>query len=681
MPIETGSMPSLLNGVSQQPAAVRSPSQASVQINALSSVSSGLQKRPPRRHVAKLNSDDVGDAFVHTIHRDDVEQYEVIIDDSGTLRVYHILTGNERTVDFPDGTGYLDATPARSGYSAITIADFTFIVNRERTVAMEVTTASGSLTGTVQTFADLPSSPTSGDIYRVQGDPSNAFDDFYTKFDGNVWVETVKPGVKTTLDAATMPHQLVRNADGTFTFSRVSWQTRVVGDASSAPEPTFVGQKITDVFFFRNRLGFSADEHIIFSAFDEFFRFWPETVTAILDTDPIDLRAPHERISRINYAVAFEEILLAFSQQAQFSVAGADVFTPRTAQITPTTEFEAAPNAPAVGIGTDVYFAANRGKFSEFREYFVDPEVQSADAANITGHVPTFIPSGVFRLSKGPGDDILLVLSTGKMNRVYVYKFFWDGDDKVQSSWSFWEWDAADKILHVSEINSIIYFVVQRADGIHLEKLEFNENDPTFDDLGIVVHLDRRVTLAGGTFDSNTDKTTWTLPYADSDPMDVILSSDFTGQGGEKIVATRPTDTTVEADGDLSTGNVYIGKRYEMRYEFSEQFPRRGRADNETADLSGRLQLRRFSVRYVDSGFFKAVVTPRARSPKEFTFTGRLAGTTKAGEVPTLTGTFTFTVNGQSATTKVEMVNDSFMPSTFLAVQWSGLHAPLGRQR
>jgi hypothetical protein len=40
---------------------------------------------------------------------------------------------------------------------------------------------------------------------------------------------------------------------------------------------------------FRNRLGFLSDENVIFSRASEFFEFFPETITQVLATDPIDV--------------------------------------------------------------------------------------------------------------------------------------------------------------------------------------------------------------------------------------------------------------------------------------------------------------------------------------------------------------------------------------------------------
>ena len=50
----------------------------------------------------------------------------------------------------------------------------------------------------------------------------------------------------------------------------------------------------------------------------EFFEFFLETVTTVLDTDPIDVVASNNRVSVLRYAVPYQDELILFSSQIQF---------------------------------------------------------------------------------------------------------------------------------------------------------------------------------------------------------------------------------------------------------------------------------------------------------------------------------------------------------------------------
>ena len=128
------SIPNLFNGVSQQSPTLRMRSQGESQVNLYSTIAAGLSKRPPTKHLAKLRAATSTDAKIHMINRDDTEQYIVVMMD-GDLEVYD-LDGNEQTVNFPRGVDYLDVTTPRTDFELMTVADYTFVLNKTKTPAM-----------------------------------------------------------------------------------------------------------------------------------------------------------------------------------------------------------------------------------------------------------------------------------------------------------------------------------------------------------------------------------------------------------------------------------------------------------------------------------------------------------------------------------------------------------------
>ena len=63
-------IPSLIQGVSQQPDAQREPSQGEIQINGMSSLAEGLRKREGSEVIAKVSTTSFGDVYFHQIQRD-----------------------------------------------------------------------------------------------------------------------------------------------------------------------------------------------------------------------------------------------------------------------------------------------------------------------------------------------------------------------------------------------------------------------------------------------------------------------------------------------------------------------------------------------------------------------------------------------------------------------------------
>lgn len=142
----SGNIPSLINGVSQQPQSLRQLTQLDLQENCYPSVIEGLKQRPPSKHLAKIFNGTLGDAFTHLLNRDTANRFEAIIT-SGGIAVYDLLTGAVKTVNAlaADAITYLtDATPSTT-FRAVTIADFTFIVNTKTIPASLSTVATPRL--------------------------------------------------------------------------------------------------------------------------------------------------------------------------------------------------------------------------------------------------------------------------------------------------------------------------------------------------------------------------------------------------------------------------------------------------------------------------------------------------------------------------------------------------------
>ena len=143
MSLVSGSIPNLLNGVSQQPPSLRHPSQAETQENGLSSVTRGLEKRPCTEHVAKLTSSLAGtSAFLHPIKYSNTEDYTAVFSTAG-IKVFD-QAGVEKTVNDKDGNlitslpTYLSGlTDLNANVSAVSVGDTTFVVNKAKVIAVD----------------------------------------------------------------------------------------------------------------------------------------------------------------------------------------------------------------------------------------------------------------------------------------------------------------------------------------------------------------------------------------------------------------------------------------------------------------------------------------------------------------------------------------------------------------
>ena len=400
--------------------------------------------------------------------------------------------------------------------------------------------------GSVRSFSYLPAENVPKDfVTKVSGDDTEQEDDFYVKYEADdlgkgVWKECIGPSLEQHFDFETMPHRLVRLFDDskitstnplgiTFVFeavtnttdssrtvdgvsntdySRIGWNARLAGDDNGNPFPSFVGGTITDIFFHKNRIGFLNDENVIFSEAGNYYNFFPLTVITGLDSNPIDVTVSNDKVSLLKHAVPFSESLLFFSELQQFRLGDQGSLSPATVSIDVTTQFETDARAKPVSVGRYVFFAFQRGEFSGIREYFVDNRKEVNDAVEITSHVPQYIPGKITNLVSSSNESILVCQSSTEKQNLYIYKYYWQAQDKIQSSWSVWNF--TDEILNCQFIGSTLQILISRPDGVYLENVNLSTDSSVavMEDKTPVL-LDRRVKIKSSTsVDTFSD-----LPY------------------------------------------------------------------------------------------------------------------------------------------------------------------------
>lgn len=785
MPLVSGTIPNLVNGVSQQPPALRLRTSCEAMDNAYPSVVSGLQKRPPSQFVAELLASQVTQAHIHVIDRKTLGQHAVLITD-GDLKVFNLTTGVEETVTFPDGKAYLSTTNPRTDFRCLTVADTTFVLNRTITTASTAvaedgsridpalrgtayikqavarinynlyidsvlqatfqtadgTTASTVVEGTdqiaadlasdltgagytvitsgstlsitmtsdevlqhtdgfadkgmgsykdaVQKFGDLPPDEQNGRVVKVKGDIDENADDYYVEYEDGVYSETYGYGAGETLDNTTMYHELVNTSVGNWVFRLIDFGSRIAGDSDSNPSPSFVGNTIKDIFLYEGRLGLLSDENLVLSEVAEYNNFYRTTVVQLLDTDPIDIASTTNRTSIMESAVPFNETLLLFSDKTQFRLPQQDVLSPGSVSLKVTTSYNFATDVRAINVGPNVVFAddGEGNTYASLREYFVEADTNADDASEITAQVPEYIPSGVYKMASSPGEDLMVTLTTGEVNTIFVYKYYWGTEGKLQSSWGRWTFPSDVTILSADFIDNFLYFVYSDSNGTYLDKINVEQGVVDFGDrFGMLI--DRRVTnddVTGITYDVATNTTSFTMPYDSgiSEPQVFTIKDDTEGAlaSGLKLSVVSHVGTNVVINGNHVNTKFAVGIGYEFAYTFSPFYVRQQSGGGEVALQDGRLQVRNIKVLYDNTAYFTVSFTPEQRDTFTTVFSGRNLGSANnvLGQIPLEKGSFTIPCPGQNDKITVTIKNDSPFPCAFASAEWTGMYYPNARR-
>lgn len=723
MSLMTGAIPALIGGVSQQSDLVRSTDQLESQLNGWSSIADGLGKRPPTERVARLMETAPNNVFVHTINRNTEEQYVVTITDE-RIRVFDSQTGQERQVNAPGGWGYLEGIADYAGdLSMFTVADYSFLVNRKKVCAMgavgddqqpdqayqiwvnrhygtdsngvnfgpgvpyqyEPNPSGGVLTGTAQRSDKLPETAPEGAIYRVQGDESSGFVSYYLRRSGGVWKQCVMPGLVNAIDYRTMPHALISEADGTFTFAPFSWAPRRLGDEATNPTPGFIGRTIQKVFFYQNRLSFLFDEAVVMSESGMFGNFWRMDQLDYLDTDRIEVGATSTKVAKLFDAVAHNDGIFLTSDQTQFSLTNGEMgLTTASIAMRPTTNYTVNTSAGLAALGSEIYFAVERSGFASIREYTRLSGTDATSAADVTAHCPTYIPAGVHGLIAADDLNTLFALTHGSSQSVYVYQFYWSSsDEKAQSAWHQWDFGTGTKIVSGAYLKGVLFLVMQRADGLWLEKVNL-QSGAIPAETSAQIHLDRR-TVVTGEFNTTENRTYFTLPFRPAkDRCQMVRTAGFAGRQETLIDPTTYqwlTDNIVSVPGSEIMAPVIVGEGYTFAFQFSKQFVRRS---DGVAVTTGRQVMRSFTVNYADTAYFKTLVAPYGADDavdeivpsKLADMTGRTigAGYFKLNTPSYGTGAYRFMVSGQNHLARIRIENDTPFTSTFVSAEWEATY-------
>jgi len=579
---------------------------------------------------------------------------------------------------FKDLTYLMDAT--ESDLWVTSVADYTFISSRLQTTRMGPA-SSGTINGTEQTFSDLPAASGGGSIYKVIGRETDGFGSYYVKDSaGSVWQETVDPTAVNSFDESSLPHQLVRSADGsTYTYSAATWTSRPSGDEDLNPAPGFIGGVINDIIFYRNRLGFLSDETCYLSQAGDVFNLWAAKATEVLDSDPIERGATTDQVNILQFAKVFRKVMFLTSANAQFELDSGEgrPLTPETADMNQATTYRGSRIARPAALGDVLYFASEVEDTAIVYEYYFQDSSFSNTATDVSRHIRTYLPSDIEKMTGDPAAQTMLVKSSAYDNRLFVYTTFFDDASKIQSAWSTYTF-GTNEVIHGFEVfEGYLHLCIERADGnIYLEKMSLTR-ESTATGMPWVPMLDQREEVTG-VYDSGTNLTTFTTTWDNEGDAEIILGPAFTVPG-QQLQVSYPTANTMTAKGDWSAGIAYCGRPYTMLVELSRIYIR----EENAPILNGRLQLQDVTILVEETGYYKMQVTSDGgRDVKSETYEGKVLGGGTLINDASLQSTDSqrHVIHSRGEDTKIEIINDKAAPSVITSLQWRGFWNELSRQ-
>ncbi|MBL4702681.1 MAG: hypothetical protein JKX85_15660 [Phycisphaeraceae bacterium] len=487
------------------------------------------------------------------------------------------------------------------------------------------------------------------------------------------WLRVAAPKqAQAVIDSTKMPNKLVRTTISPLVFdaSLSVSKDRPSGDDDSNPVPALwdKGLKIGAMSFWKGRLILGGDEYVVMSATDDAFMFFAEDPTNSSDADPIltnEISVDPNKVALIDDMIQFRQAIIVFTKSSvQFEMTHTDKLTPSTMRVDRTTNYQSIDGVRPVGMGSQIYFVSARKQSALVYEYLYDDNQATNVAVDISAHAEGYIPPNIQKIMALPNDNTLVLLPSDS-NELYIYRSWWDGNEKKQSAWSRYTFGLT-KIIDAAVIDDEVTILGVTIDGdVVWEQLPIITQQA---DTGMPfdVLLDGLQTMTG-TYDAGTDITTWDYIVNDSNITQVILGAAFTDQAGDALSITRIDPHTVTALGDWSVGDCYLGRTYRFEIEPSQQYPR---DRNGAPVLDGRLQLMEIITSHRQAASYAIEISQDGKTTRTKTFTTWKSGVSLHGPVQVDTdGSHKMRIMGRSDKTRIKIISDHHGPCVITGME------------
>ena len=543
------------------------------------------------------------------------------------------------------------------------------------------------------------------------------------RYGEGVWEEVCEPGIEIELDDDTMPLKLTRVLPGTyainggssrsytngcFKFDYPDWGKRDVGDDITNSKPSFVGNPIQKMLFFRNRIALLSNENVILSRVNDFYNFWVKTAMAISNADPIDLQSSSTYPTKLYDAVESTGGLVIFSASEQFLLSsGAEaLLTPETAKISFLASYSFNPNTQPVSLGTTIGWVnstAKNARFYEMGGISSRDEPQVEEQSKVIG---SLFPTNTTLVSESNENDLILFATDSTLHtatsEVWGYKYYIQENKRIQNAW--FRWVMPNNVVFHAILDDVYYVVLNTGSTYTLEKFDIklkSDTDLIGDDPDVNrVHLDTKKTIATGdiTYTAATDVSTFTLGagYYSSKTLTAYCITDSDSRGksydipASAITGTAPNETvtlpgnwkTSTKDGSSVNTDLIIGYEYEFEIELPKIYLTRAEGAKTKSETRGSLVLHRMNFDFGDVGVIDVTLKRKGRADYTYTVESKEWDNINASTSTIADGyVHTIPVYDRNINTTVLLKSNHPSPSTLQSMNWEGDYSPRYYQR
>ena len=568
-----------------------------------------------------------------------------------------VVAGSTATVTTDSDDTYDDAlTKIKTAIDALSISGLTVTkyqttLQLTRSSAFTITATGGSTNTSINVFQDqvdnisqLPVQTSHNHTVKVVNTAS-ANDTYWAKFVADngtsgpgYWEETIDPSKSTGLDNTTMPHELVNNSTNTFTFQKIAYTNRLVGDDTTNDHPSFVGQKIQQSFFYGNRLGFLSSDSVILSQSGQQYNFYHTSAQTLTDADPIDLEASTTKPATLHGILPTTQGLILFSKNQQFLMTAEDnIFTPTKTTIRTISNYEMDDSVDPIDMGTNINFISKTPSYTRIFGMITRGQDENPQVLDVGRVVNEWVPATVDTFIASTQNQFI-AMSSQSEDKVYFYLTYSDGEKNIVQSWFNWQLPGTVQTIAVD--SDEFYSVTKQGNQFTLSKASLSQSPSD----AIIVNndgqrinpcVDLYATASSVAWDATNEISKCYIPWVNVTgltPVLIIKGTTATGQfidSGFTITPGTGSDGTgayfsVPRKNLTSiASDVVVGYKYDFDIILPKTYYRLDESDRLT-DFTANLTVNRMKFAVGLSGLmsFKLKSTGVRQGKKEYTGDG-----------------------------------------------------------
>ena len=525
--------------------------------------------------------------------------------------------------------------------------ELTRVVSGTRT-AFAITCKGGSANNKLAVFQDqvdnvsqLPTQSFQDHVVKVIN-TSSANDTYFAKFvadDGTsgigYWKETLDPATSTGLDNTTMPHELINNTTNTFTFQKIAYTARLVGDDTTNSHPSFIGKAIQQTFFHNNRLGFLSADNVSMSQSSEYYNFYHTSAQIVTDADPVDINTSSIKPASLHGVIPTTQGLVLFSKNQQFLMRAADgILTPTSTSVSTISNYEMDAEIDPVDTGTNINFISKTPSYTRIFGMVTKGQDENPQVIDIGRVVNEWVPATVDTFISSPQNQFI-ALSGQASNKVYFYRTYSDGDKNLVEAW--FNWELPGTVQNIAVDSDDFFAVTKQGNQVTLSKASLSQSPED----AIIVNnegtkinpcIDLYATASSVAWDATNEFSKCVIPWNNVTtltPVLIIKGTTATGSFIESGFTITPEVITDDGSPYFKVLNknltsvasdVIVGWKYDLNVILPKTYFRTDDAMKRT-DFTANLTIARMKFAVGLSGImsFKLKSTGVRQGKKEYT--------------------------------------------------------------